>query len=429
VAEAALEPVAEAAPEAVAEAAPEPVAEEPLEAVPLAEADESRPAVVLTMTRSQTRGEPAPGTVVQRSTLERLLRVAAARGASALYVVTGQHPVVRVDGEIQMLDGEELLEAADVTRMLMELAPEPTQQALRAGAVSEWMSDVRDVGRVRGLSFHDHRGLGGVFRMLPARALSVEQLGLSREIQALCRESEGLVLVTGPRSSGKSTLVSAFVDLINRSRADHVITLESEIKFVHESRRSFVSQRELRGDADEIAAAARAALREDPDVLVIEDLRSAEIVAVALEAAESGRLVLAALPASSSTAAVERLIDQFPQERRAKARTTLAAVLRGVVAQVLLRKVAGGRVAAREVLINTRGVAALIVEGRTAQLPTVLDTDRKYGCTPLNDALVGLVRSGAVAAAEAYRKAADRDGFLADLRHAGIDTSFVERLA
>jgi twitching motility protein PilT len=208
-----------------------------------------------------------------------------------------------------------------------------------------------------------------------------------------------------------------------------VITLEGQIDFVHESRRSFVSQRELRGDANELVAAARAALREDPDVLVIEDLRSAEVAAVALEAAESGRLVFAALPAPSSSAAVERLIDQFPQERRAKARTTLASVLRGVVAQVLLRKVAGGRVAAREVLINTRGVAALILEGRTAQLPAVLDTDRKFGCAPLNDALVGLVRSGAVAAAEAYRKAADRDGFLADLRHAGIDTSFVERFA
>ncbi len=420
------EPAAEVAPEPVAEAAAEPAA---AEVASLTEAEESRPAVVLPMARSQVRGERVPGATVPRSTLERLLRVAAARGASALYIVTGQQPVLRVDGEIQMLDGEEPLGATEVARMLMELAPEPTQEALQTGTAAEWICDVADVGRVRGMSFQDHRGQGGIFRMLPARALSVEQLGLTREIQALCHESEGLVLVSGPRSSGKSTLVSAFVDLINRSRADHVITLEGQIKFVHESRRSLVSQRELRGDADALAAAARAALREDPDVLVIEDLRSADLIAVALEAAESGRLVFGALPAASATAAVERLIDQFPQERRAKARTTLAAVLRGVVAQVLLRKVGGGRVAAREVLLNTRGVAALIAEGHTFQLPAALDAGRKHGCAPLNDALVALVRSGAVSAAEVYRKAADRDGLLAELRHAGIDTSFVERLA
>jgi twitching motility protein PilT len=279
------------------------------------------------------------------------------------------------------------------------------------------------------MSFHDHRGQGGIFRMLPARALSVEQLGLSREIQALCREAEGLVLVTGPRSSGKSTLVSAFVDLINRTRADHVVTLETQIKFVHDSRRSLVSQRELRGDAEELNAAVHGALREDPDVLVIEELRSAELMLAALEAAESGRLVFAALPAASTAAAIDRIIDQFPQDRRAKVQSSLAATLRGVIAQVLLRKIGGGRVAAREILLNTPSVAALVAEGQTHQLAPALDTGRKYGMAPLNDALVAFVRMGAVAPAEAYRKSADRDGLLAQLRREGVDTSFVERLA
>jgi len=313
--------------------------------------------------------------------------------------------------------------------VLMELAPEPSRQALQKGAVTEWIVDVAEVGRVRCMSFHDHRGQGGIFRMLPARALSVEQLGLSREIQSLCRESEGLVLVTGPRSSGKSTLVSAFVDLINRTRADHVITLEGQIKFVHESRRSLVSQRELRGDATELKAAVRAALREDPDVLVIEDLRSPELLAAALEAAESGRLVFGALPAASTVAAIERIVDQFPQERRAALLSSLAATLRGVVTQVLLRKIGGGRVAAREILLNTPSVAALIADGQTRKLLPALDTGRKIGMAPLNDALVSLVRSGAVAPAEAYRKSADREGLLVQLRREGIDTSFVERLA
>ncbi len=442
-AEALPEPVAvEHAPvlQAEAEPAPEPVAIEQAPAVhadvtilvpePLASVEPPRPAIVLPLTRPSVRGERADdGAAIQRTTLDRLLRVAAARGASALYIVTDTRPAVRVDGEIQILDGEEALGSADVATMLMELAPEPSRQALQKGAVTEWICDVAEVGRVRCMSFHDHRGQGGIFRMLPARALSVEQLGLSREIQALCREAEGLVLVTGPRSSGKSTLVSAFVDLINRTRADHVITLEGQIKFVHESRRSLVSQRELRGDAEELKAAVRAALREDPDVLVIGDLRSADLIAAGIAAAESGRLVFGALPAPSTVAAIERLLDQFPEDRRAAVRTSLASTLRGVVTQVLLRKVGGGRVAAREILLNTPSVAALIAEGHTRQLVPALDAGRKMGMAPLNDALVSFVRSGAVAPAEAYRKSADREGLLVQLRREGVDTSFVERLA
>ena len=421
----------------VAEAAPraqtppiEPAAGVPREWVPPSRVEPGRPAIVVPMTRPPIRGDArAQGPAVQRSTLDRLLRIAAARGASALYIVTNTWPAIRVDGEIQILDSEEALGATDVATMLMEMAPEPSREALRTGSVTEWICDVAEVGRVRCMSFQDHRGQGGIFRMLPARALSVEQLGLSREIQGLCREAEGLVLVTGPRSSGKSTLVSAFVDLINRTRADHVITLEGQIKFVHESRRSLVSQRELRGDAEELKAAVRAALREDPDVLVIEDLRSADLIAAALEAAESGRLVFGALPAASTTAAIERMIDQFPQDRRAKVQTSLATTLRGVVTQVLLRKIGGGRVAAREILLNTPPVAALLAEGKTFQLGAALDTGRKHGMAPLNDALVAFVRSGAVAPAEAYRKSADRDGLLVQLRREGVDTSFVERLA
>jgi twitching motility protein PilT len=423
------EPVVEAESEPVAEVEPEPVAEAVPEPVVLSEVETNRPGVVLPLIRGPVRGERPPDFVgARRSTLERLLRVAAARGASALYLVTGLVPVVRVDGEIQRLDGEEALAATDVATMLMELAPEPTAQAIETGVVTEWISDVEGVGRVRGMSFRDHRGQGGIFRMLPASALSVDQLGLSREIQALCRESEGLVLVTGPRSSGKSTLISAFVDLINRSRADHVITLEGQIRFVHESRRSLVSQRELRGNTEAIAAAARAALREDPDVLVIEDVRSAEVMAVALDAAESGRLVFGALSAPSTAVALERVVEQFPPERRAFVLTTLAATLRGVVAQVLIRKSGGGRVAARELLLNTPAVAALVSEGKLFQLPTALESGRKHGCAPLNDALVALVQSGAVSSAEAYRKADDREGLLAQLRREGVDTSFVERL-
>ncbi|MCA1560747.1 MAG: Flp pilus assembly complex ATPase component TadA, partial [Acidobacteria bacterium] len=386
---------------------------------------------VLPISRSPIRSEQPPMMVVmpRGHGLDRLLRIAAARGASALYIVAQSRPVIRVEGEISILDDEAALSGADVERLLLDLAPEPSREAMRTGTPTEWMCDVPEVGRVGCMSFRDHRGPGGIFRMIPARAISAEQLGLSREIQALCGQPDGLVLVAGPRSSGKSTLICAFVDLVNRMRSDHIITIETQIKFVHESRRSFVSQREVRGDQEDLVAAARAALREDPDVLVIEDLHSPEILAVALEAAESGRLVFGTLPAPSASSALERIIDQFPADRRAHVQTTLAGTLRGVVAQVMLRKMRGGRVAAREVLLNTPAIANLVAEGKTFQLPLAIDSGRRYGMSPLNDALAGFVRAGSVDPGEAYRKAYDRDGLLHLLKRDGIDTSFVERLA
>ena len=283
---------------------------------------------------------------------------------------------------------------ADVEALILDMIPERNREALRSQAGTEWICDVPDVGRIRCVTFRDHRGAGGIFRMIPARAISAEQLGLSREIQGLCAEADGLVLVAGQRSSGKSTLISAFVDLINRTRSDHVITIENQIKFVHENRGSLVSQREVRGDRNELVSVARAALRENPDVLVVEDFGSPEIVTLALEAAQSGHLVIGALTAHTATDAVDRIIDQTPPERRAKVQLGLAENLRGIVAQVLLRKTGGGRVAAREVLLNTSAVANLIAEGKTSQLPMAIDSGRKHGMVALNDALVAFVQGG-----------------------------------
>ncbi len=393
--------------------------------------EDSQPATVQPLARSQVRGDQTPRVSgsPKLTGLDQLLRVAAARGASALYLVSGSGPSIRVDGEISALAGEPSLSASEVESRILDLMPDRNREALRHGVSTEWICDVPDVGRIRCMSFRDHRGAGGIFRMIPALAISAEQLGLSREIQGLCAEANGLVLVTGPRASGKSTLIAAFVDLINRTRSDHVITLESQIKFVHESRSSLVSQREVRGDIDELVAVSRAALRENPDVLVIEDLRAHELVSVALEAAESGHLVIGSISAHTTTAGIDRIIDQTPPERRSKVQHSLAQGLRGVVSQVLVRKAGGGRLAARELLLNTSSVANLIAEGKTSQLPLALDSGRKYGMVPLNDALVAFVQSGVVDAREAYRQAADRTGFLNQLKREGVDTSFIERLA
>ena len=396
----------------------------------LERAELAQPAVVLPLSRNPVRGEAPPLLTGSFSGtgLDRLLRVAAARGASTLYLASLARPSIRVDGEIQMLD-EGALGPSDVEALLIDLMPERNREALRSGVSTEWICDVPDVGRVRCMTFRDHRGAGGIFRMMPVRAISADQLGLSREIQALAAEPEGLVLVAGPRSSGKSTLISAFVDLINRTRRDHVITIESEIKIVHENRNSLVSQREVRGDAEEMLAVARAAIRENPDVLVIEELRTADMVTVALDAANSGHLVIGALPAHTASGAVDRIIDLYQPEYRRHVQLALAENLRGIVAQVLVRKPGGGRVAAREVLLNTSAVASVIAEGKTSQLPMAIEGGRKHGMVPLNDSLVGFVQSGTIDAREAYRRAADRTGFLALLKRQGIDISFAERLA
>ena len=426
-------PVSAPTPEVEASREAEPAASEPrrpsaLDAEATGGVEAAMPALVVPISRV-VRETPPPQQVAAPSDLDRLLRIAAARGASALYTVARTKPVVRVDGEMQTLDSEDPLTPEVVEAFTMSVAPMTTREAVRAGETTEWICDMAEVGRVRCLGFRDHRGPGVIFRMLPPRAISAEQLGLSKEIQALSALPDGLVLLAGPRASGASTLAAAFVDLVNRTRSEHVVTIESQILFLHEAKRSFVSQREVRGRGDEIAAAVRAALREDPDVLVIEELASADAVAAAVEAAQSGRLVFGGLRASTAEAAIERLLEQAPSERRALLRSALASTLRGVIAQALLRKRGGGRVAARELLLNTPAVAALIAEGNLFQIRAALQSGRKLGMVPLNDALTALVRAGVVDPGEAYRKAVDREGLVAQLRREGFDTAFVERLA
>ncbi|MCX6550031.1 MAG: ATPase, T2SS/T4P/T4SS family [Acidobacteria bacterium] len=387
---------------------------------------------VLPLARSPIRTEGPRNTATpspKHLGIGRLLRTASARGASSLYLIAESRPSIRIDDEILPLESEQPLGTAEVEALILEMAPSGSREALRGGSSAEWLCDLPDVGRVRCLSFRDQRGPGAVFRLIPTRLISADQLGLSRDIQALCGEREGLILVAGPRLSGKSTLISAFVDLINRTRSDYLISLETEIKFVHENRKAMVSQREVRGDPDVMLTGVRAALRENPDVLVVDDLKTPDLVGLALDAADSGHLVIGSVTAHTTTAAIARLIDTSSYERQTQVALALSEALRGAVAQVLLRKAGGGRVAARELLFNTPSVAALIAEGKIAQLPLAIDSGRKYGMVPMNDALLAFVQSGAIEAREAYRKAYDRVAFLEQLRREGIDTSFVERLA
>jgi twitching motility protein PilT len=377
--------------------------------------------VVFPMARSPVRLEGASRGGASASRLGRLLQTAAARGASMLYLSSDAQPSVRVDGDVQVLTGEPVLGAHEIESLLMTIVPDRRHESLRNDWATESIAEVEGVGRVRCMTFRDQRGPGGVFRIMPARAASAAELGLSREVESLALEPEGLVLVAGPRLSGKRTTISALVDVTNRKRRGHVITVEEEIRVVHGAGTSIVSQREVRGSADDIERVTRAALREDPDVLVIESIVTAPLVDLALEAA-SRRLVIAGLPARDAVSAIGGLVNLYPVDERRQVQPALAERLRGVVAQSLVRKIGGGRVVAREILLRTPAVAAAITEGRTSQLPMAIDAGRRLGMQRLNDSLATLVQSAAVDVKEAYRHAVDRAGFIVLLEQMGIDT-------
>ncbi len=388
-------------------------------------------APVVPLTRTVRIEVPHRAASSSRTTtdIERLLRVAAARGASALFLTSESRPWMRVDGDLRQLESEPALSQADVERAVMEIAPESGHESIGRGEATEWLSEFEGVGRIRCTTFADHRGPGVLLRMIATRAATAEQLGLSREVQALATEPQGLVLVAGPRTSGKSTLLSALVDLVNRQRAEFVITLERQIRLVHDHKSALVSQREIRGGADETVAAARAALRENPDVLVVDDLLSPHMVPLLLTAASEGLLVFVSITAPSTPDAVQRFIELAPPEMRKGVQNATAESFRGAIAQVLLKKVGGGLVAAREVLLATAPVTRVISEGQLAQLPLALESGRKHGMVSFTDALADFVRSGTVDVREAFRKTPDRERLLEHLKRDGVDTSAVERLA
>jgi twitching motility protein PilT len=378
------------------------------------------PSVVVQMPHVISVPKPAP----QDDPLQHLLKVAATHGASALYVAPQAKPSLRVDGEMRVLDDAPMTDAQLESGLRSLAAAGSDGAALPLGEFET--RELMGVGRVQCLVFRDHRGLGAIFRMLPGRTVSAEQAGLSAGIQSLCTEPEGLLLVAGAAGAGKSTLVAALVDQINRTRRDHVITIETDIQFVHENRTSFVSQREAREDG-QFMEAVRAGMREAPDVLVVDGVMNPEIASAALHAAANG-LVVASVTAPSTSAALERFVSFFGNDA-ASARSMVSEHLRGVVTQALLRKTGGGRAAAREVLVNVPSVASLVANAQFDQLPGVLNSGRRVGMVPLNDALLGLVQSGALDVRQAFRKSPDQNELVGMLNQAGFDTTFAERLS
>jgi len=356
--------------------------------------------------------------------MEELFRAMVEWKASDLHISSGSPPMLRHDGEIKFLPERPPLTAEDTQRMLWAITPERNRTEFKERNDTDFAYEIPDLARFRCNLFRDRKGMGGVFRQIPSKIISAEEMGLSREILGLCDLPKGLVLVTGPTGSGKSTTLCALIDHINRNRTDHIITIEDPLEFVHENKRCLINQRQVGEHTGSFKNALRAALREDPDIVLVGEMRDLETTAIAIETAETGHLVFGTLHTSSAASTVDRIIDQFPADRQSQIRIMLAESLKGVISQTLCKKIGGGRVPALEVLIVTPSVSNLIREGKVFQIPSIMQTGKKYGMCQMNDSFVDLVKKKIVDPREVYARALDKAGVLAMLKRNGLDVSW-----
>ena len=355
-----------------------------------------------------------------RQALDTLLRALSAQKASDLHLRVGEPPILRRDGELARIAGAAPLGGEQLEQMLLASMPERNREEFRNRNDTDFAIDIPGVARFRGNVLRDRCGVAAVFRLIPSTIITAEQLGLSEHEKALCNLTKGLVLVTGPTGSGKSTTLCGMIDLVNRTRHDHIITIEDPIEFVHASKKCIITQRQVGVHTESFKSALRAALREDPDVILVGELRDLETIAIAIETAETGHLVFGTLHTTTAPSTVDRLIDQFPADRQAQVRTMLSESLKGVISQTLVKKKGGGRAAAREVLLSNTAVSNLIREGKTFQIPTIMQTSKKLGMVTMNDALLDLVEKDLVDPNDAWLKAVDKGGFQQALQSRGI---------
>ena len=347
------------------------------------------------------------------------------RGASDLHLSSLQPPHVRVEGDLEPLATYKSPDPERLERLLLEIVPKTSREELERFNQTDFGYELEGTGRFRVNVYREMQGIGAAFRLIPQRILTPEELGLPEKATDLTDLRRGLVLVTGATGSGKTTTLAALVDRINRTRHEHIITIENPIEYVHPSRKSLVHQRQVGLHCDSFADALRAALREDPDVVMVGELRDLESTSIALRTAETGHLVFGTLHTTSATATVDRLVDQYPSDQQPQVRLMLSASLRAVISQTLLRRIGGGRVAAFELLLVNPAVASMIREGKTFQLPSVMQTGRKAGMVRLDEALLRLVERGVAEPEEAYRKSDDKAEFANRLRALDIDVSFL----
>jgi len=350
--------------------------------------------------------------------LGELLKALVHSASSDLHLRVGEPPVFRTHGEMKR-QGTPALSPEQLELMLLSVMPERNRGEWKETGDSDFAYEIRGLARFRVNAARDRKGPMAVFRVIPAQVVTVEQLNITKEVQQLCYLTKGLVLVTGPTGSGKSTTLCSLVDLVNRTRTDHIITIEDPIEFVHENKKCVITQRQVGVHTDSFRSALRAALREDPDIVLVGEMRDLETIAIAIETAETGHLVFGTLHTTTAASTVDRMIDQFPADRQSQIRVMLSESLKGVISQTLCKKLGGGRVAAREILLTTPAISNLIREGKTFQIPSIIQTSKQLGMLTLNDALLDLVEKKEISPDEAYVKSVEKAGLAASLKSKG----------
>lgn len=343
--------------------------------------------------------------------IDKYFKIMVEQKTSDLHLSTGCKPMFRKDGSMVALKADPELTNDYLEKILFEITPQKNLDEFHAMHDTDFAYSLEGFGRYRANLFRDNRGMGAVFRLIPSKVLSFEDLKSPPVLKKFCTLHKGLVLVTGPTGSGKSTTLAAMIDYINDTRLDHIITIEDPIEFVHQSKRCLVNQREVHTHTKGFKNALRAALREDPDIVLVGEMRDLETTHIAIETAETGHLVFGTLHTTTAISTVDRLIDQFSADQQAQIRLMLSNALKGVVAQNLLKKKGGGRVAVLEILVVNPAVQALIREAKTSQIMSIMQTAKKEGMTLLNDELGRFVKEDVIEFDEAYAKAVDKDGF------------------
>ncbi|QJQ96490.1 MULTISPECIES: type IV pilus twitching motility protein PilT [Halomonadaceae] len=333
-----------------------------------------------------------------------LLAFSAKQNASDLHLSAGLPPMIRVDGDIRRLNVP-AMEDREVRKLIYEIMNDRQRRDYEEFFETDFSFEVPNVARFRVNAFHHGRGAGAVFRTIPAQVMSMQELNLGDVFRRLAQLPRGLVLVTGPTGSGKSTTLAAMIDYINDTRYDHILTIEDPVEFVHRSKRCLVTQREVHRDTLGFAPALRSALREDPDVILVGEMRDQETIRLALTAAETGHLVFGTLHTTSAAKTIDRIIDVFPGDEKSMVRSMLSESLQAVIAQVLLKRTGGGRVAAHEILVATAAVRNLIREDKVAQIYSAIQTGGNLGMVTLDASMARLVSEGFVTREEAQARA------------------------
>lgn len=343
------------------------------------------------------------------------------QGASDLHMISAQQPILRISGELERVKYK-LLENDSLKVMLYEIAPEHKVKEFEETGDVDFAYEIPGLARYRANYFQQKNGIGAVFREIPSTILTCDELGLPKVVSRLASLPRGLVLVTGPTGSGKSTTLAAIIHEANITRKDHILTVEDPIEFVHESDKAIINHREVGIHTRSFAAALRGALREDPDIILVGEMRDLETISLAIEASATGHLVFGTLHTTSAAKTVDRIIEVFPENQQEQVKSTLADGIRAVVAQNLFRRRDGkGRVAAVEIMIATPAVRNLIREGKTFQIPSMMQTGHKYGMQTLDDGIMELLNKKIINPDEAYTKANDKTKFLPFLKKPPAD--------